>query len=115
MTNTVKNIAAVVAPSFDELSHAAVNIVLEAENTAKLDREIISPLVVTLIRKIRRGETLDMAKLAGSSAVKNLVRAAIAEARKDGFSDAITTDDRSAAALHLAACIIDRATEDAEQ
>lgn len=115
--NTTNNTtaAAIVAPSFEALSHAAVNITLEANNTAEIDRVFIAPLAACLARKIARGVTLDLAKLAGSSTVAAIVRAAIKEARRDGYAGDITPEDRRASALYLAACIIDRAKEEAEQ
>lgn len=107
--------AAIVVPSFDSLSHAAANITLEANNIAEIDRVYIAPLAACLARKVTRGQSLDLAKLAGSSTVAAIVRAAIKEARRDGYAGDITPEDRRASALYLAACIIDRAKEEAEQ
>lgn len=91
------------APEFSELSHAATNIVLAAENTASLYENHVEPLLRSLERKAAKGVTLSLDTLAKSSAMAVIIRESIKEVKRTSYDPfSANTDDRRAAALYLA-------------
>lgn len=91
------------APEFSELSHAATNIVLAAENTQSIYAAHVEPLLRSLERKAAKGVTLSLDTLAKSYAMAAIVRESIKEVKRTSYDPfSANTDDRRAAALYLA-------------
>ena len=91
------------APEFSELSHAATNIVLAAENTCNIYQNHVEPLVRSLERKAAKGVTLLLDTLAKSYAMAAIIRESIKEIKRTSYdSFSANTEDRRAAALYLA-------------
>ena len=91
------------APEFSQLSHAATNIVLAAENTCNIYQDHVEPLLRSLERKAAKGVTLALNKLAESYAMAEIIRESIKEIKRTSYdSFSANTDDRRAAALYLA-------------
>lgn len=90
-------------PEFSELSHAATNIVLAAENTQSIYATHVEPLLRSLERKAAKGVTLSLDTLAKSYAMAAIVRESIKEVKRTSYDPfSANTDDRRAAALYLA-------------
>lgn len=90
-------------PEFSELSHAATNIVLAAENTQSIYAAHVEPLLRSLERKAAKGVTLSLDTLAKSYAMAAIVRESIKEVKRTSYDPfSANTDDRRAAALYLA-------------
>lgn len=95
------------APEFSELSHAATNIVLAAENTCNIYQNHVEPLLRSLERKAAKGVTLSLDTLAKSSAMAVIIRESIKEVKRTSYDPfSANTDDRRAASLYLAAIYI---------
>lgn len=91
------------APEFSELSHAATNIVLAAENTQSIYAAHVEPLLRSLERKAAKGVTLSLDTLAKSYAMAAIVRESIKEVKRTSYDPfSANADDRRAAALYLA-------------
>lgn len=91
------------APEFSDLSHAATNIVLAAENTYNLYQNHVEPLLRSLERKAAKGVTLSLDTLAKSSVMAVIIRESIKEIKRTSYDPfSANTDDRRAAALYLA-------------
>lgn len=91
------------APEFSELSHAATNIVLAAENTQSIYATHVEPLLRSLERKAAKGVTLSLDTLAKSYAMAAIVRESIKEVKRTSYDPfSANADDRRAAALYLA-------------
>lgn len=91
------------APEFSELSHAATNIVLAAENTQSIYAAHVEPLLRSLERKVSKGITLSLDTLAKSSAMAVIIRESIKEVKRTSYDPfSANKDDRRAAALYLA-------------
>lgn len=91
------------APEFSELSHAATNIVLAAENTQSIYAAHVEPLLRSLERKAAKGVTLSLDTLAKSYAMAAIIRESIKEVKRTSYDPfSANTDDRRAAALYLA-------------
>lgn len=91
------------APKFSELSHAATNIVLAAENTCNIYQNHVEPLLRSLERKAAKGVTLSLDTLAKSYAMAVIIRESIKEVKRTSYDPfSANTDDRRAAALYLA-------------
>lgn len=91
------------APEFSELSHAATNIVLAAENTQSIYAAHVEPLLRSLERKAAKGVTLALDTLAKSYAMAEIIRESIKEVKRTSYDPfSANTDDRRAAALYLA-------------
>lgn len=105
-TNTVE---------FSELSHAATNIVLTAENDGDIYRRYVEPLRVSLVKKIQRAINPDPKRLAQSSAMRSIIAAAIAEMYCAGWLEGctkVTATERKEAAKYLASVYISDAEEE---
>lgn len=90
-------------PEFSELSHAATNIVLAAENTQSIYATHVEPLLRSLERKAAKGVTLSLDTLAKSYAMAAIIRESIKEVKRTSYDPfSANTDDRRAAALYLA-------------
>lgn len=100
----------IAAPSFEELTHAATNIVLTAQNDGAIWSRLIEPLIATIARKASRGVSLDICRLAKSSAMGAVIRAAISWMGAAGWDGPVTSNDRAQSSLYLAECFIERAT-----
>ena len=95
------------APEFSELSHAATNIVLAAENTCNIYQNHVEPLLRSLERKAAKGVTLSLDTLAKSSAMAVIIRESIKEVKRTSYDPfSANTDDRRAASLYLASIYI---------
>lgn len=93
----------ITAPEFSELSHAATNIVLAAENTQSIYAAHVEPLLRSLARKAAKGVTLSLDTLAKSSAMTAIVRESIKEVKRTSYDPfSANTDDRRATSLYLA-------------
>ena len=91
------------APEFSQLSHAATNIVLAAENTCNIYQDHVEPLLRSLERKAAKGVTLLLDTLAKSYAMAEIIRESIKEIKRTSYdSFSANTDDRRAASLYLA-------------
>lgn len=91
------------APEFSQLSHAATNIVLAAENTQSIYSTHVEPLLRSLERKAAKGVTLLLDTLAKSSVMAVIIRESIKEIKRTSYdSFSVNADDRRAAALYLA-------------
>ena len=91
------------APEFSELSHAATNIVLAAENTQSIYAAHVEPLLRSLERKAAKGVTLSLDTLAKSYAMAAIIRESIKEVKRTSYDPfSANTNDRRAAALYLA-------------
>lgn len=91
------------APEFSQLSHAATNIVLAAENTQSIYSTHVEPLLRSLERKAAKGVTLLLDTLAKSSVMAVIIRESIKEIKRTSYDHfSANTDDRRAAALYLA-------------
>ena len=102
-TPTAMNTNETKAPEFSELSHAATNIVLAAENTCNIYQKHVEPLLRSLERKVSKGVTLSLDTLAKSSAMAAIVRESIKEVKRTSYDPfSANADDRRAAALYLA-------------
>lgn len=90
-------------PEFSQLSHAATNIVLAAENTQSIYAAHVEPLLRSLERKAAKGVTLSLDTLAKSYAMAAIVRESIKEVKRTSYDQlSANMDDRRAAALYLA-------------
>lgn len=88
---------------FSELSHAATNIVLAAENTQSIYAAHVEPLLRSLGRKAAKGITLSLDTLAKSAVMTTIIRESIKEIKQTSYDPfSANTDDRRAAALYLA-------------
>lgn len=95
------------APEFSELSHAATNIILAAENTCGIYQNHVEPLLRSLERKAAKGVTLSLDTLAKSSAMAVIVCESIKEIKRTSYDPfSANKDDRRAASLYLAATYI---------
>lgn len=106
------------ASEFDELSHGAKNIVLTVQNSGEIYRAYVEPIHGQLLRKIRRGVVLDARVLAGSSVMRKVIAAGVAEMYADGWLEdngKVTAADRKQAGAYLAAAWIDMAKEEAKR
>lgn len=115
--NTTKSNAAGVnslPPSFDELTHAAANIELTAENDGDIYRRYVEPLVNALAKKVAKGIQLDASTLASSGAVANIIRESIKSMKSSGWTSPVTASDRKQAAAYLASAYISEAIENVE-
>lgn len=102
-TPTAMNTNETKAPEFSQLSHAATNIVLAAENTQSIYASHVEPLVRSLERKAAKGVTLALDKLAKSYAMAAIIRESIKEIKRTSYDPfSANTEDRRAAALYLA-------------
>lgn len=91
------------APEFSELSHAATNIVLAAENTCNIYQNHVEPLLRALERKAAKGVTLSLDTLAKSPAMAVIIRESIKEVKRTSYDPFSTnTYDRRSASLYLA-------------
>ena len=91
------------APEFSELSHAATNIVLAAENTSNIYQSHVEPLLRSLDRKVSKGVTLSLDALAKSYAMAAIIRESIKKIKRTSYDPfSAKADDRRAAALYLA-------------
>lgn len=91
------------APEFSELSHAATNIVLAAENTQSIYAAHVEPLLRSLERKAAKSVTLSLDTLAKSYAMAAIIRESIKEVKRTSYDPfSANADDRRAAALYLA-------------
>lgn len=99
-TPTAMNANETKAPEYSELSHAATNIVLAAENTYNLSQNHVEPLVRSLERKAAKGVTLSLDTLAKSPAMAEIIRESIKEVKRTSYATfSANTDDRRASAL----------------
>lgn len=90
-------------PEFSELSHAATNIVLAAENTQSIYAAHVEPLLRSLERKAAKGVTLSLDTLAKSYTMAAIIRESIKEVKRTSYDPfSANADDRRAAALYLA-------------
>lgn len=90
-------------PEFSDLSHAATNIVLAAENTQSIYAAHVEPLLRSLERKVSKGVTLSLDTLAKSPAMAEIIRESIKEVKRTSYDPfSANTDDRRASALYLA-------------
>lgn len=106
-TSSTMNANEMKAPEFSELSHAATNIVLAAENTCDIYQNHVEPLLRSLERKAAKGVTLSLDTLAKSSAMAVIIRESIKEVKRTSYDPfSANTDDRRAASLYLAATYI---------
>ena len=102
-TPTTMNAKETKSPEFSELSNAATNIVLAAENTQSIYATHVEPLLRSLERKTAKGVTLSLDTLAKSSAMAVIIRESIKEVKRTSYDPfSANTDDRRAAALYLA-------------
>lgn len=102
-TPTTMNANETTAPEFSELSHAATNIVLAAENTQSIYAAHVEPLLRSLGRKAAKGVTLSLDKLAKSYVMMAIIRESIKAAKRTSYDPfSANKDDRRAAALYLA-------------
>lgn len=102
-TPTTMNANETKAPEFSELSHAATNIVLAAENTASLYKKHVEPLLRSLERKAAKGVTLSLDTLAKSAVMATIIRESIKEVKRTSYDPfSANKDDRRASALYLA-------------
>lgn len=91
------------APEYSELSHAATNIVLAAENTCNIYQKHVEPLLRSLERKAAKGVTLSLDTLAKSPAMAVIIRESIKEVKRTSYDPfSANTDDRRSASLYLA-------------
>lgn len=91
------------APEYSELSHAATNIVLAAENTQSIYAAHVEPLLRSLERKAAKGVTLSPDTLAKSPAMAEIIRESIKEVKRTSYAPfSANTDDRRSASLYLA-------------
>lgn len=91
------------APEYSELSHAATNIVLAAENTQSIYAAHVEPLLRSLERKAAKGVTLSLDTLAKSYAMAVIIRESIKEVKRTSYDPfSANADGRRAAALYLA-------------
>lgn len=93
------------APEFSELSHAATNIVLTAENDGDIYRRHVQPLILSLVNKIKRGISPDRKRLAQSAAIRTIIAAALAEMYCAGWMEdntKVKAIERKEAAEYLA-------------
>lgn len=96
------------APEFSELSHAAANIVLAAENTCNIYQDRVEPLLRSLERKAAKGVTLSLDMLAKSSVMTVIIRESVKQVKRTSYDPfSANTDDRRAASLYLANIYID--------
>lgn len=102
------------APAFDSLSHAAVNIVLTAENDGDIYRRYVKQLVNSLAKKVTKGVQLNASTLASFGAVANIIRESIKGMKLSGWTNPVTASDRKQAAAYLASVYISDAIENAE-
>lgn len=102
------------SPSFEELTHAATNIVLTAENDGDIYRRYVEQLVNSLAKKVAKGVQLNAATLAASSVVATIIRESIKGMKQSGWTDPITASDRKQAAAYLASVYISDAIENAK-
>lgn len=102
------------APKFEELTHAATNIVLTAENDGDIYRRYVAPLIASLAKKVVKGLQLNASTLIGSSVVANIIRESLKGMKLSGWTDPVTTTDRKQAAAYLASVYISDAIENAE-
>lgn len=90
-------------PEFSDLTHAATNIVLAAENTQSIYAAHVEPLLRSLECKAAKGVTLSLDTLAKSYAMAAIVRKSIKEVKRTSYDPfSANADDRRAAALYLA-------------
>lgn len=90
-------------PEFSQLSHAATNIVLAAENTQSIYAAHVEPLLRSLERKAAKGVTLSLETLAKSYAMAAIIRESIKKIKRTSYDPfSAKADDRRAAALYLA-------------
>lgn len=90
-------------PEFSELSHAATNIVLAAENTQSIYAARVEPLLRSLERKAAKGVMLSLDTLAKSYTMAAIIRESIKEIKRTSYDPfSASADDRRAAALYLA-------------
>lgn len=102
-TTATMNAKETKAPEFSQLSHAATNIVLAAENTRSIYTSHVEPLLRSLERKAAKGVTLALDKLAKSYAMAAIIRESIKEIKRTSYDPfSANTEDRRAAALYLA-------------
>lgn len=91
------------APEFSELSHAATNIVLAAENTCNIYQNYVEPLLRSLKRKAAKDVTLSLDTLAKSYAMAAIIRESIKKVKRTSYDPfSAKADDRRTAALYLA-------------
>lgn len=91
------------APEFSELSHAATNIVLAAENTQSIYAAHVEPLLRSLERKAAKGVTLSLETLARSYAMAAIIRESIKKIKRTSYDPfSAKADDLRAASLYLA-------------
>ncbi len=109
-----KETTTVTAPKFEELTHAATNIVLTAENDGDIYRRYVETLIGSLAKKVAKGVQLNASTLAASSVVANIIRESIKGMKSSGWSNPVTASDRKQAAAYLANAYISDAIENAE-
>lgn len=101
--NTPTTMNANETTEFSELTHAATNIVLAAENTQSIYAAHVEPLLRSLERKAAKGVTLSLDTLAKSSVMAVIIRESIKEVKRTSYDPfSANKDDRRAAALYLA-------------
>jgi len=99
------------APEFSELSHAATNIVLTANNTYSIYASRIEPFIGSLTKKVAKGVTLDASNLVASSVMAVIISESVKEMKRAGWIGGVTPDDRKQAAAYLAGVYISDAIE----
>lgn len=93
------------APEFSELSHAATNIVLTAENDGNIYRCRVLPLILSLVNKIKRGIKPDRKRLAQSAAMRAIIADSLSEMYCAGWMEnntKVKATERKEAANYLA-------------
>lgn len=103
------------APEFSELSHAATNIVLTAENDGDIYRRHVQPLILSLVNKIKRGIKPDRKRLTQSAAMRLIISAALAEMYCSGWMEdntKVKAIERKEAANYLSLSYISDAEDE---
>lgn len=95
------------APKWDDLTQAAANIVLEVENDGEIYRLYTAPLQAQIAKRLKSGAPVELQHLAQCSTMAKITLFGVKQCRRYGIS--VRKDDRRAAALYLAACIIEDA------
>lgn len=95
------------APAFEDLSHAALNLVLAVDNDGEIYRLYKAPLEAQIVKRLKDGKPVELNYLAGCSSMAKLTYQGVKACRAWDIS--VNKDDRRAAALYLAACIIEDA------
>jgi hypothetical protein len=97
---------------FEELSHAAWNIVLTAQNDYDVYKNL-GWLHDCIVKRVRANKSINFRQLVDCSTLKSVVGVAAYKMRVNGFDDAVTSQDRFDARVYLAYAVIDGAVYDA--